>query len=89
MMGLALGLIGICTPVILIALSAPKLPTSLTTIMASSELPSGVICAMIFMGDPISLPVGFGVVLVLVGIVVSEADSLRKLFNRSTGKTAI
>lgn len=80
---LLLGLAGICLPIFLINLSSPKLPTGLTTIMASSELPSGVICAAIFLGEPITLTIGIGVIVVLIGIVVSELDTLRGLANSS------
>jgi drug/metabolite transporter (DMT)-like permease len=82
LLSVMLGLVGICLPVFLIALSSPKLPAGLTTIMASSELPSGVLCAMLFLGDPISTPVAAGVILVLLGIVLSETDNLRKAFAR-------
>jgi drug/metabolite transporter (DMT)-like permease len=77
LLGLVLGIVGICLPVFLIAVSAPKLPPGLATIMASSELPSGVICATIFLGDPLTLPVAGGVVIVLLGIVLSELENLR------------
>ncbi|MDR2672368.1 MAG: hypothetical protein LBC35_03595 [Coriobacteriales bacterium] len=77
-LSLALGLIGICLPVFLIALSSPKLPSGLTTVMASSELPSGVVCAVVFLGDALPLSVALGVVVVLVGIVLSELESLRR-----------
>jgi drug/metabolite transporter (DMT)-like permease len=76
-LSLALGLIGICLPVFLIALSAPKLPSGLTTVMASSELPSGVLCAVLFCGDPLPLSVGMGIIIVIGGIVLSEWESLR------------
>lgn len=81
----ALGVLGICTPIVLIALSAPKLPAGLTTVMASSELPSGVICAAIFIGEPVSLTIALGVVIVLVGIVVSEGETLWALRHTGTG----
>lgn len=86
LLSVALGVVGICLPVFLIALSSPKLPTGLTTVMASSELPSGVICAAIFLGEPVSFTMGLGVVIVLAGIVVSELESLR-LFLRKPKKT--
>lgn len=84
-LGLTLGIAGICIPVFLINLSSPKLPTGLTSIMASSELPSGVICAAIFIGEPITLTVGIGVVIVLVGVVVSELDTILGLIRKSGG----
>ena len=77
-LSLALGLVGICLPVFLIALSSPKLPSGLTTVMASSELPSGVLCAMLFLGDPLPFSVGLGAVIVILGVVLSELESLRK-----------
>ncbi|MDR1357842.1 MAG: DMT family transporter [Coriobacteriales bacterium] len=77
LLSMALGMVGICLPIFLIAVSSPKLPTSLATVMASSELPSGVICAAIFLGEPVSFSVGLGVVIILAGIVVSELESLR------------
>ena len=79
LLSIALGLAGICIPVYLIAVSAPKLPAGLATVMASSELPSGVICASIFLGETVSLIMGLGVVIVLVGILLSELESMRSL----------
>ena len=83
LLSLALGILGICFPVFLISLSSPKLPAGLATVMASSELPSGVICAAIFMGEPVSLTMGIGVVILLLGIVFSEKDSLLALRRKS------
>lgn len=79
MVSLGLGILGICLPIFLIAVSAPKLPAGLMTIMASSELPSGVICAAVFLKEPVTLTIGLGVVIVLCGIVASEMETLRKL----------
>jgi drug/metabolite transporter (DMT)-like permease len=79
LLGVGLAALGFCVPAVLIALSAPKLPTSLTTVMASSELPSGVLCAAVFIGSPVTLTIGLGVVLVLVGIVVSEHEGLKAI----------
>ena len=76
---IGLGLLGICLPVFLIAVSSPKLPTGLTTVMASSELPSGVICAALFLGEAVSFAIGLGVAIVLLGIVLSESETLRLL----------
>lgn len=80
---LALGLGGICLPLFLISISAPQLPAGLTTVMASSELPSGVICAALFLGEPVSFTMGLGVVIILVGIVLSELESLRSNWQRT------
>lgn len=81
--GVVLGALGICVPICLINISSPRLPTGLTGIMLSSELPSGVILAAIFVGVPVTLTTGIGVVFVLLGIVVSEIDTLASLARRS------
>jgi drug/metabolite transporter (DMT)-like permease len=75
----ALGIFGILLPVFLIATSAPHLPGSLATIMASSELPAGIICAMAFVGDSVSPLVATGVVIVLAGIVLSQGSELKAI----------
>lgn len=82
-LGIALGLIGSCVPTFLISISSPKLPTGLTTIMASSELPAGVLCAALFLGESITLAMGIGVVVVLLGIVVSELDTVLGLVRKT------
>ena len=83
--GLALGIAGILLPVFLIASSSPHLPNGLSTIMASSELPSGILCAALFMGDAISPLVALGVVIVLAGIALSQSpELLAHLKNRKT-----
>ena len=74
--GIALGIFGILLPVFLIASSSPHLPSGLATIMASSELPSGILCAMLFMGDVVSPLIVLGVVIILVGIVLSQSSEL-------------
>ena len=84
LVSLGIGTVGICLPVFLIAVSAPKLPTGLTTIMASSELPSGVICAAVFLAEPVTLTIGLGVVIVLLGIVASEMETLRSLRKKTS-----
>ena len=84
LLSVGMGVVGICLPVFLIALSAPKIPTGLATVMASSELPSGVLCAAIFLGEPVSLTIGLGVVIVLLGIIASEMETLLMLRKRSS-----
>ncbi len=81
----ALGVGGISMPIVLIALSAPKLPAGLTTVMASSELPSGVICAALFINEPVTLSIALGVIIVLAGIVASEAETLLSLRKKDQG----
>jgi drug/metabolite transporter (DMT)-like permease len=66
-------------PVTLLALGSPHLPNGLTSIMASSELPAGIVCAGLFAGSVITPAVGAGAALVLAGIVLSQLDDLKHL----------
>jgi drug/metabolite transporter (DMT)-like permease len=72
-----LALFGIVAPIFLMQKGAPQLPNSVTTIMASSELPSGVLMGALFAGDSVSFPEILGVVIILGGIVLSQLDSMR------------
>jgi drug/metabolite transporter (DMT)-like permease len=72
-----LAFVGIIAPVFLIQKAAPYLPSGVTTIMASSELPSGILMGALFVGDPLGALEVMGVVIILVGIVLSQLDSLR------------
>jgi drug/metabolite transporter (DMT)-like permease len=73
-----LALIGIVAPVLFIQTGAPHLPNGVTTIMASSELPSGILMGALFVGDPLTVPAVLGVIIILTGIVLSQFDSLRR-----------
>jgi drug/metabolite transporter (DMT)-like permease len=72
-----LALFGIIAPILLMQKGAPQLPSSVTTIMASSELPSGVLMGILFAGDSVTFLVILGVVIILGGIVLSQFDSIR------------
>jgi len=75
--GIPLALVGIVVPVLLIQKGAPHIPDGATTIMASSELPSGILMAALFIGDAITVLELAGVVIILGGIVLSQKNSLR------------
>jgi drug/metabolite transporter (DMT)-like permease len=75
--GLALGFMIVLIPLALISFSTPRLSAATSTIMASSELPMGVLFTWAIIGEgPTALGL-LGVVLVLLGIVVSQIP-LRK-----------
>ena len=76
---LCLAFLGIIIPTSLIALASPKLDPSVVTIMASSELPVGVLAAWAIVADVPSVPALFGVVLVLGGIVYNQWPALRSM----------
>jgi drug/metabolite transporter (DMT)-like permease len=77
--GLPLALFGIAVPILLIQKGAPHLSGGVITIMASSELPSGVIMAAFFLHERMSLLIVFGIVVILLGIALSQLDELRAL----------
>jgi drug/metabolite transporter (DMT)-like permease len=72
-----LALIGIVAPIFLIQQGAPKLPSGVTTIMASSELPSGILMGALFVGDAITVLEVVGIAIILGGIRLSQLESLR------------
>lgn len=73
---LAGAFLGILIPTTIINFAAPKLSPSMVSIMASSELPVGVLAAWLFVADIPTPTVCFGAVLVLVGIVIEQLPGL-------------
>ncbi|MCL1847868.1 MAG: DMT family transporter [Coriobacteriia bacterium] len=75
--GIPLALLGIVLPVLLIQKGAPHISDGVTTIMASSELPSGILMAALFIGDAVGVLEWLGVVIILGGIVLSQWKNIR------------
>ncbi len=80
---IALSFLGIIIPTGLIAFASPKLPGGMVTIMASSELPVGVLAAWAIVADIPSLPTLIGVALVLGGIVYNQLPALKEALGKS------
>lgn len=78
----AMSFLGIIIPTGLIAFASPKLPAGMVTIMASSELPVGVLAAWAIIADVPSTPALIGVCLVLAGIVYNQWPTLKEAFRR-------
>lgn len=68
--------LGILLPTGLINFASPKLTTGMVSIMASSELPVGILAAWAIVGDAPSPLVLFGALLVLVGIIAKQVPTL-------------
>ena len=69
-------LLGVIVPTTLINYASPKLSAGMVSVMASSELPVGIISAWIIVGDaptPLTL---LGAALVLAGIVYKQVPNL-------------
>lgn len=73
-MGLAV--LGILLPTAIINYASPKLSAGMVSIMASSELPVGILAAWAIVGDTPTPLVLFGAFLVLAGILCKQAPTL-------------
>lgn len=71
-------LAGILLPTTLINYASPRLSAGMVSIMASSELPVGILAAWAIVGDEPSGLVLFGAALVFAGIIVKQAPALMK-----------
>lgn len=74
----ALSALGILGPTAMINFASPKLSAGTVAIMASSELPVGVLAAWAIVQDVPSGAALFGVILVLVGIVSKQFPEIIK-----------
>ncbi len=74
--GIILGVFGLLLPVVLFGIGTPHLPTGLSTIMASSELPCGILISVLILKEPIDLLQTAGVVIILGGVVISQLPNL-------------
>ena len=74
--GLVLGLCALFVPVILFGIATPHLSTGLSTIMASSELPCGIAISAVLVGESVDALQLFGVIVILIGVVVSQLPNL-------------
>lgn len=84
--GLVLGAFGLFIPVILFGIGTPHLSTGLSTIMAASELPCGIIISIVALGEPIDAAQTIGIIIILVGVVVSQIPNL---FQKQPDETAL
>ena len=73
---IALSALGVIVPTTLINYASPKLSTGMVSVMASSELPVGILAAWALVGDEPTPLVLFGAFLVLVGIVLKQLPTL-------------
>lgn len=76
--GIGLAILGILFPTTIINFASPHLSAGMVSIMASSELPVGVLAAWAIVGDEPTPLVLFGTFLVLAGILCKQAPALFK-----------
>lgn len=75
---LALSFLGILFPTTVINYASPKISAGMVSIMASSELPVGILAAWWLVSDVPSPTVLFGAFLVLAGIVCKQILSMKQ-----------
>lgn len=66
------GLFGLLVPVLLFGLGSPHLAPGVSTILASAELPAGLLVAMAVLGTPIRPVEWIGVAVILAGVAISQ-----------------
>lgn len=75
--GLIQGLFALFLPVALFGLGAPHLPTGVSTVLASAELPSSIILTYLLLGESVDALQTLGVAIILLGVTVSQLPALR------------
>lgn len=80
----ALAFMGILFPTSLINYASPKLSAGMVSIMASSELPVGILSAWVLVGDRPTGFVLFGAILVLVGILCKQLPDLAQMARKAS-----
>lgn len=77
-LGLITGICGFFLPVLLFSMGTPHLPTGLSSILAASELPAGLLVAMLVLGSPVGAVEWMGVAIILAGICVAQMPFPRR-----------
>ncbi|EJU34348.1 EamA-like transporter family protein [Slackia sp. CM382] len=77
--GFSLGLVGQLLPIVLLGIATKHLPAGLTTIMASSELPVGILLAVLVLGESATPLKVLGVAFVLAGIAMTQIPELARM----------
>jgi drug/metabolite transporter (DMT)-like permease len=73
--GLILGTLGQMLPLLFFNIGIPRLGSTLSSILASMELPVGMIAAWLILGELISPVQWVGMLLILIGVVIAERKS--------------
>lgn len=81
--GLIQGLFALFLPVMLFGLGTPHLPTGVSTVLASAELPASIILTYLFCGESVDALQALGVCVILAGVVVSQLPALKAHVRKS------
>lgn len=74
--------LGVIIPTTLINYASPKLSAGMVSVMASSELPVGILAAWALVGDAPTPLVLFGAILVLVGIAYKQLPEIKAALSK-------
>ncbi len=74
--GLVIGALGFFLPVLLFGLGTPHLPAGLSAVLAASELPAGLLVAMLVLGEPVGAVEWVGVIVILLGVCIAQLQLL-------------
>ncbi len=75
--GVLLALTVLFVPVLLFGIGTPKLPVGVSTILAASELPCGILISLVVLGEPVDAVQAVGVVVILAGVAAAQLPTLR------------
>lgn len=74
--GLLMGGFGLFVPVLLFGLGTPHVPAGMSTVLASVELPAGLLVSRMVLAEPIAFVQWAGVIAILAGVGLSQLPSL-------------
>ncbi|WP_276358028.1 EamA family transporter [Cohnella caldifontis] len=80
--GFLLGLLGSALPAICFNAGIPRIGPGLAALLGALELPIAVLASFALLGEPLTWVQGFGVVLLLAGIVAAQSRMGEKAGNR-------
>ena len=83
---LMVGCFGAFLPVMLFGLGGPHLSPATSTVLASAELPFGLLVSMLVLGEPMGAAQWAGVAVVLAGVALSQAPAL---LSRARGRGGV
>ena len=75
--GVLLAVTVLFVPVLLFGIGTPKLPVGVSTILAASELPCGILVSLVVLGEAVDAVQAAGVVAILAGVVIAQMPTLR------------
>lgn len=75
--GVILGVFGVFVPVLFFGLGTQHLSPGISTILASAELPAGLLISSLVLGEAVSTVQWLGVAAILTGVVISQLRRLR------------